>query len=117
MTPTCRALDAVLGGRVDHVPPANPLAQTTNDHMRFAIETERSELSEYIGRSRAKDQEMRVEIGDITYAEWSVRKVAETVLSVSRRGRPSQRLVDRPDGLSELRLPSKLFLMRGPASK
>jgi len=33
MTPTRRALAAVLGGRVDYVPPANPLAQTTSELM------------------------------------------------------------------------------------
>jgi methyltransferase, MtaA/CmuA family len=33
MTPTRRALAAVLGGRVDYVPPANPLAQTTAELM------------------------------------------------------------------------------------
>ena len=36
MTPTRRALAAVLGGRTDYVPPANPLAQTTVDMMEFA---------------------------------------------------------------------------------
>lgn len=36
MTPTRRALAAVLGGRVDYIPPANPLAQTTADMMKFA---------------------------------------------------------------------------------
>ncbi|WP_400241081.1 MtaA/CmuA family methyltransferase [Methanomethylophilus alvi] len=35
MTPTRRALAAVLGGRTDYVPPANPLAQTTKDLMEF----------------------------------------------------------------------------------
>lgn len=35
MTPSRRALAAVLGGRVDYVPPANPLAQTTKDLMKF----------------------------------------------------------------------------------
>ncbi len=35
MTPTRRALAAVLGGRIDYVPPANPLAQTTLDLMEF----------------------------------------------------------------------------------
>jgi len=34
MTPTRRALAAVLGGRVDYVPPANPLAQTTTELMQ-----------------------------------------------------------------------------------
>ncbi|MCL2550101.1 MAG: MtaA/CmuA family methyltransferase [Methanimicrococcus sp.] len=33
MTPARRALAAVLGGRVDYVPPANPLAQTTAELM------------------------------------------------------------------------------------
>ena len=36
MTPTRRALAAVLCGRKDYVPPANPLAQTTVDMMKFA---------------------------------------------------------------------------------
>ena len=35
MTPTRRVLAAVLGGRVDYVPPANPLAQTTAEIMRI----------------------------------------------------------------------------------
>ena len=35
MTPSRRALAAVLGGRTDYVPPANPLAQTTADLMKF----------------------------------------------------------------------------------
>jgi methylthiol:coenzyme M methyltransferase len=35
MTPTRRALAAVLGGRVDYVPPANPLAQTTTELMKI----------------------------------------------------------------------------------
>ncbi|WP_400246271.1 MtaA/CmuA family methyltransferase [Methanomethylophilus alvi] len=35
MTPTRRALAAVLGGRTDYVPPANPLARTTKDLMEF----------------------------------------------------------------------------------
>ena len=35
MTCARRALAAVLGGRVDYVPPANPLAQTTKDLMEF----------------------------------------------------------------------------------
>ncbi|MDV0447071.1 Uroporphyrinogen decarboxylase [Methanosarcinaceae archaeon Ag5] len=34
MTPTRRTLAAVLGGRVDYVPPANPLAQTTVELMK-----------------------------------------------------------------------------------
>jgi len=34
MTPTRRALAAVLGGRVDYVPPANPLSQTTTELMQ-----------------------------------------------------------------------------------
>ena len=38
MTPTRRALAAVLGGRTDYVPPANPLAQTTADMMEFTNE-------------------------------------------------------------------------------
>jgi len=36
MTPARRALAAVLGGRVDYVPPANPLAQTTKELMDYA---------------------------------------------------------------------------------
>lgn len=36
MTPTRRAFAAVLGGRLDYVPPANPLAQTTAELMSFA---------------------------------------------------------------------------------
>ncbi|MDY0266964.1 MAG: MtaA/CmuA family methyltransferase [Methanimicrococcus sp.] len=36
MTPTRRVLSAILGGRVDYVPPANPLAQTTNELMEYA---------------------------------------------------------------------------------
>lgn len=39
MTPTRRALAAVLGGRTDYVPPANPLAQTTKDLMEFCRAT------------------------------------------------------------------------------
>lgn len=35
MTPTRRVLAAVLGGRVDYVPPANPLSQTTNELMQI----------------------------------------------------------------------------------
>ncbi|WP_049796255.1 MtaA/CmuA family methyltransferase [Methanomassiliicoccus luminyensis] len=35
LTPTRRALAAVLGGRVDYTPPANPLAQTTNELMNI----------------------------------------------------------------------------------
>lgn len=35
MTPTRRVLAAVLGGRVDYVPPANPLAQTTTELMKL----------------------------------------------------------------------------------
>jgi len=35
MTPTRRVLAAVLGGRKDYVPPANPLAQTTKELMKF----------------------------------------------------------------------------------
>ena len=35
MTCARRALAAVLGGRVDYVPPANPLAQTTKDLMEW----------------------------------------------------------------------------------
>ncbi len=35
MTPARRALAGVLGGRVDYVPPANPLAQTTKDLMEW----------------------------------------------------------------------------------
>ncbi|MDR0766979.1 MAG: MtaA/CmuA family methyltransferase [Methanosarcinales archaeon] len=35
MTPTRRVLAAVLGGRVDYVPPANPLAQTTAELMDY----------------------------------------------------------------------------------
>jgi len=34
MTPTRRVMAAVLGGRVDYVPPANPLAQTTTELMQ-----------------------------------------------------------------------------------
>ena len=36
MTPTRRALAAVSGGKVDYIPPANPLAQTTKELMEFA---------------------------------------------------------------------------------
>ena len=35
MTPTRRVLAAVLGGRVDYVPPANPLVQTTTELMQI----------------------------------------------------------------------------------
>jgi len=35
LTPARRALAAVLGGRVDYTPPANPLAQTTADLIRI----------------------------------------------------------------------------------
>jgi methylthiol:coenzyme M methyltransferase len=58
MTPARRALSAVLGGRVDYVPPANPLAQTT------------AELMNHVGASWPKahyDAKMMAELAAAPY--------------------------------------------------
>lgn len=52
-----------------------------DEAVAFAIEQAKAELSSYMERSRATRYDVRMEVRDIAYMEWGVRKVAETVVS------------------------------------
>ncbi len=54
-----------------------------DDAVAFAIELAKGELNEYMERSRVRAFETKVEVRDVTYLEWGVRKVAETVVCVT----------------------------------
>ena len=60
MTPARRVLAAVLGGRVDYVPPANPLAQTT------------AELMDYVGAAWPKAHHDPKMMADLAAAPFEV---------------------------------------------
>jgi N-methylhydantoinase A/oxoprolinase/acetone carboxylase beta subunit len=52
-----------------------------DEALAFAIEQAKAELSSYMEHSRARGYDVRIEVRDIAYLEWGIRKVAESVVS------------------------------------
>ena len=57
--------------------------QSRDDAVEFAMAVGTSEVRDYMERSRARKYQTKVDVRDITYQEYGLRKVAETVVTVT----------------------------------